>query len=131
VSLAKQLFGQFLVAKGLKFLGVDGTQEIDLPEQRYEYEGLKLDFSPEELAAVFQVRGWTLGDMGFLSADQIAELLWIMSEQLDEIQEPGGSIQMGRFALIKSPEFESTYSAALIIGSVDANMAPEENEDDA
>lgn len=134
--MIKKLIGQLLIYRGLKMTGVLGEVEaagqadVNFPEVPDEFEGLKLDLTPAELASICHHKGWLFGDK-VPTPDDVAEIFWFLSSQLDEVSAEDGPhlFESGRFMLVKSPDSESFYTAALIIGTVDRNIAGEEAGD--
>ena len=71
-----------------------------------------------DLPRLFANQGWSAGDAGLPSREDIASLVGAMARDLDADPE-ATVIQAHRFAVIKDPTFPSTYTVSVIVGDID------------
>jgi hypothetical protein len=71
-----------------------------------------------DLPTLFAKQGWSAGNEGLPTREDIASLVGAMASDLDD--DPAATvIQAHRFAVIKDPTFPSTYTVTVIVGDID------------
>lgn len=76
-----------------------------------------LDLNVAEIASIMELKGWTVGNR-LLTGDDVATQFEHLAATLDNVEQPQAYAQHSRFALIKHPDYESTYTACLVVGFV-------------
>ncbi|MEO3857461.1 hypothetical protein [Acrocarpospora sp. B8E8] len=85
------------------------------------WDQAELDLSPDELAAIFAIKGWTYGTAQCAGTPSAADLKTYITDMAELLARTGRAdvyATGGRFKVYKDPELPGSYEIYLYVGHV-------------